>query len=175
MFKYYNPRLVKKYRSYTAEEICKLFESKKLHVQTIRDWVKSGGLEVVTKKPITVYGEVLQAFLEKRNASHKKQLAFHQFKCLKCQEIVSPYENTISIYQNKNGSIKASAICSLCHNKATRFYKKNEQAQLEKTFIINKPHLVTIGNSSSTVCKTHLNDTVNNGLNESSTAIENTS
>lgn len=116
MFKYYNPRLVKKYRSYTTEEICKLFENKKLHVQTIRDWVRSGDLEVVTKKPITVYGEILQAFLEKRNASHKKQLAFDQFKCLKCHEIISPHENAISMYKNKNGSIKASAICPLCNN-----------------------------------------------------------
>ncbi len=55
MFKYYNPQLVKKYRSYTAEEICKLFENKRLHVQTIREWVKSGELEVITKKPITIY------------------------------------------------------------------------------------------------------------------------
>lgn len=173
MFKYYNPRLVKKYRSYTAEEICKLFENKKLHVQTIRDWVKSGGLEVVTKKPITVYGEVLRAFLEKRNASHKKQLLFNQFKCLKCQEIISPHGN-ISIYKNQNGSIKASAICPVCNNKATRFYKKNEQDLLEKTFIINEPVLVTIGNSSSTACKTHLNGIVNNSLNESSMAMKDT-
>lgn len=175
MFKYYNPRLVKKYRSYSAAEICKLFETKKLHIQTIRDWVRSGELEVVTQKPITVYGEVLQVFLEKRNISHKKQLTFKEFKCLKCREISTPHENTISIYKTKNGNIKASAICPVCHNKAIRFYKGIEEAQLEKTFIINKPHLVTIGNSSSTACKAHLNDTVNNGLNESSTAIENTS
>ena len=31
MFKYYNHQLVKKYRSYTAEQICELFERKKLH------------------------------------------------------------------------------------------------------------------------------------------------
>src|SRR5580704_7607235 len=106
MFKYYNPQLVKKYRSYTAEEICKLFENKKLHIQTIRDWVKSGDLEVILKKPITIYGEVLRAFLEKRNVNHKRHLAFHQLKCVKCQEIISPHENAISIYKNQNGSIK---------------------------------------------------------------------
>jgi hypothetical protein len=172
MFKYYNHRLVKKYRSYTAEEICKLFQNRKLHVQTIRDWVRSGELEVITKNPITIYGEVLRAFLEKRNAGHKKQLAFNQLKCLKCQEIISPHENAISIYNNQNGSITASAICPVCHNKATRFYKKDQQAQLEKTFIINEPLLVTIGNSSSTACKTHLDNVANNSLNEPSVVME---
>lgn len=175
MFKYYNPQLVKKYRSYTAEEICKLFENKKLHIQTVREWVKSGDLEVILKKPITIYGEVLRAFLEKRNANHKRQLAFNQFKCVACQEIIFPHENVISVYINQNGSIKASAICPLCSNKATRFYKKSEQAKLEETFIINEPQLVTIGNSSSTACKTHLNAPVNNSLNESPLAMKDSS
>jgi hypothetical protein len=62
---------------------------------------------------------------------------------MKCQEIISPHGNAISIYKNQNGSIKASAVCAICHNKATRFYKKEQQAQLEKTFIINEPLLVT--------------------------------
>lgn len=113
--------------------------------------------------------------LQKRNTGHKKQLAFDQFKCLKCHEIITPHENAITIYKNQNGSIKASARCPLCSNRATRFYKKNEQSQLEQTFIINEPHLVTIGNSLHTACKTHLNDTENNGSNEPSIAMEDTS
>lgn len=95
MFKNYNPRLVKQYRSYTVEQICNLFKEKKLHPQTVRDWVKSGELETITKKPIAIYGAVLKDFLEKRNASYKKQLEFNQFKCLKCQEIITPQNNCV--------------------------------------------------------------------------------
>ncbi|MDP3560580.1 MAG: helix-turn-helix domain-containing protein [Legionellaceae bacterium] len=144
MFKYYNPQLVKQYRSYTIEQLCELFKGKKLRPQTVREWVKSGELETVNKKPITVYGEVLKAFLEKRNVSHKKQLEFNQFKCLKCKEFIFPQDNTISIYKNKNGSIKAMTVCSSCNSETTRFYKKNEQVKLEETFIINKAALFEI-------------------------------
>ena len=54
MFKYYNPQLVKQYRSYTVEQICDLFKGKKLHPQTVRDWVKSNGLQTVAQKPIVL-------------------------------------------------------------------------------------------------------------------------
>jgi hypothetical protein len=168
MFKYYNPRLVKQYRSYTAEQICYLFREKKLHPQTVRDWVKSGELETITQKPIAIYGAALKDFLEKRNSGHKKQLEFNQFKCLKCQEIITPQNKTISIYKNKNGSIKALAICPSCNRKTARFYKQNEQLKLEEIFIINQTQLVTIGNLSSTACNTHLNDTENHGSSEPS-------
>jgi hypothetical protein len=175
MFKYYNPRLVKQYRSYTVEQICDLFKEKKLHPQTVRDWVKSGELETITRKPIAIYGAMLKDFLEKRNASHKKQLEFNQFKCMKCQEILIPQNNTISLYKNNNGSIKALAICPVCNNKIARFYKQNELVKLEETFIINEAQLLTICNLSSTACKTHLNSTANNGSSEPSKVIQDSS
>lgn len=72
----------------------------------------------------------------------KKQLEFNQFKCLKCQEIILPYNNAISIYRNKNGSIRAAAICPLCSNKVWRFYKKVEYNRLANSFIITEFALV---------------------------------
>ncbi|KTC64604.1 Uncharacterised protein (plasmid) [Legionella adelaidensis] len=175
MFKYYNSHLVKQYRSYTVEQICDLFKEKKLHPQTVRDWVKSDDLETITRKPILIYGATLKDFLEKRNASHKKQLEFNQFKCLKCQEIIIPQNNTISMYKNKNGSIKAAATCPACNNKIARFYKQNEQVKLEGTFVINEAQLVTICNLSPTAGKTHLNSTANNGSSEPSRIMQDTS
>jgi hypothetical protein len=175
MFKYYNPQLVKQYRSYTVEQICDLFKGKKLHPQTVRDWVKSNGLQTVAQKPIVIYGAVLKDFIEKRNVSHKKQLEFNQLNCLKCKEYISPKDNTISIYKNKNGSLKVLAICPFCNGNVARFYKKNEQPKLDVTFIINQPQLLTIGNPSPTACKTHLNDVANKGSSESSKAIQDTS
>ena len=175
MFKYYNPRLVKQHRSYRIEQICTLFKEKKLHAQTVRDWVKHHGLQTVATKPIVIYGAVLRDFIEKRNGVHKKKLEFHQFKCLKCQEIVSPLNNLISLYKNKNGSIKALAICPPCNNETWRFYKKNEQSKLEETFIINKAAVATIYNQVPSTCKTHLNDIVNKAPSEPSITTEDTS
>ncbi|WP_133129010.1 helix-turn-helix domain-containing protein [Legionella nagasakiensis] len=168
MFKYYNPRLIKQYRSYTIEQICALFTDKKLHPQTVRGWVKSGELEAITKKPIVIYGQVIKEFLENRNATRKQQLAFNQFKCLRCQEIVCPLDNTISLYRNKNGSFQAVGACQFCKTTIRRFYKQNEHLQLEQTFIIQEAEVTTICNPLSSACKTHLNSSQNDALNEPS-------
>ena len=167
MFKYYNHRIVKQYRSYTVEQVCNLFKDKKLHPQTIREWVKSGELEAIAKKPISIYGEVLKDFLEKRNAAHKKHLDFNQFKCVKCQEVVFPKNNTISLYINNNGSIKAVAICPSCNHETIRFYKKNEHVKLEETFIIKEAEATTLYNLLPCASKTNLDGASNNGQSES--------
>ncbi len=166
MFKYYNPRHVKQYRSYTVEQICNLFKAKKLHPQTVRDWVKFGGLEAITKKPISIYGEVLKDFLEKRNAEHKKCLEFCQFKCVKCQEIISPKDNTVALYTNKNGSIKAVAVCPLGNHGAMRFYKKKDQLKLEETFVIKKTEVTTLYNPLPSTSKTNFDSIANDAQSE---------
>ena len=67
----------------------------------------------------------------------------------------------------KMAALRHRQFVPLCNGKATRFYKEMSKPKLEETFIINQPQLVTIGNPSSTACKTHLNDIANNSLNES--------
>jgi hypothetical protein len=156
MFKYYNSNLVKKHRSYNVEQICVLFKNKKLHAQTLRSWVNSGELEVISNKPILIYGEVLKAFLKARNSNHKKTLDFDQFKCIKCKEIGSPVDKNISVYRNKNGSFRAAGICPVCKHVNNRFYKKNEEQKLEKTFFFKKPDMSTLGNSLDSPYKTNL-------------------
>ena len=157
MFKYYNPNLIVSCKSYTIEQICKLYAAKKLHPQTIRQWVKSGELEAVANRPILIYGEMLKSFIEDRNKAHKRTLEFNQFKCVKCREIAPPKGNAISVYQNKNGSLKAVGACPACNHQNFRFYKKMERSNLEKTFVFNTPHMTTICDGLVSSTKTHLN------------------
>jgi hypothetical protein len=168
MFKYYNPNLIVSCKSYTVDQICKLYAAKKLHAQTIRQWVKSGELEAVSHRPILIYGEVLKSFIGTRNKAHKRTLEFNQFKCIKCREVAPPKDNTISIFQNKNGSLKAVCICSACDHKIFRYYKKIDRTNLENTFIVNTPHVTTICDGSVPSTKTHFNKDDKAPLNESS-------
>ena len=168
MFKYYNPSLIVSCKSYTIEQICKLYAAKKLHPQTIRQWVKSDELEAVSNRPILIYGAVLKSFIEARNKAHKRTLEFHQFKCVKCREIAPPKYNAISIYQNKNGSLKAVGICPACDYQNFRYYKKTDRANLEKQFIFNTPHMTTIGDGLVSSTKAHFKDNTNDSSNESS-------
>jgi Zn finger protein HypA/HybF involved in hydrogenase expression len=158
MFKYYNPNLIVSCKSYTVDQICKLYAAKKLHAQTIRQWVKSGELEAVSNRPILIYGEVLKSFIEARNKAHKRTLEFNQFKCVKCREVSPPKGNAISVYQNKNGSLKAVGICPACNHQNFRFYKRTDRSNLEKMFVFNTPHVTTICDGLVSSTKTHLNN-----------------
>ncbi len=154
MFKYYNSNLIISNRSYSTEKIKKLIG---IHEQTIRDWVKNEKLQVVSKKPISIYGAVLKEFIKNRNESHKKTLEFNQMKCFKCKAISIPQDNQISIYYNKNGSIRATGICQNCHNKFSKLFKKNSIEQLKNSFFI-KPTESTLCNSLYISSKTNINE-----------------
>ena len=158
MFKYLNPNLICSHRSYTVEKICALYESKKLHPQTIRAWVKSGDLEAVTHKPLLICGAILKNFLIHRNASNKKTLAFNEFKCFTCKENYTPSHSEIILYGRKNGSLNATALCGVCGRQNSRFYKKSDESELRKIFVIKQPAVTTICNSPSSNTKTHINE-----------------
>ncbi|MFA5880165.1 MAG: helix-turn-helix domain-containing protein [Candidatus Margulisiibacteriota bacterium] len=166
MFKYYNPNLIKSYLSYSVEQICKIYANKRLHPQTIRQWVKSGKLESVSKKPILIHGTVFKEFIKTRNDNHKKQLNFNQFKCIKCKEINIPKDNKISIYRNKNGSLRAVGICPSCKHQNMRFYKKIDEQKLRGTFDIKTSDMLRLCNSSCSTSKTNPNNDNKPCLNE---------
>ena len=156
MFKYYNPNLILSYRSYTVERLCTLYASKKLHAQTIRRWVKFDKLEVVCKKPLLIYGESLKAFLYARNEGHKKTLKIDQLKCVKCKGFFTPKDKIITLYRNKNGSLRATGYCTPCNHPSSRFYKKSDEPTLRKLFKVNDPQVTTICYSLDTDSKAHM-------------------
>lgn len=158
MFKYLKPNLISSHQSYSVEKICALYESKKLHPQTIRAWVKSGDLEAVTQKPLLIYGEVLKNFLILRNAGNKKTLDFKEFKCFTCKENYNPNKNEITMYHRKNGSLNATSMCGICGRENSRFYKKIDEPKLREIFVIKQPAVTTICNSSGSNTKTHINE-----------------
>lgn len=154
MPKNFNPNIIVSNRSYTTAKICKLYERQKLHPQTVRDWINIEGLQVLSSKPIIILGKDLKEFLKNRNA-HKKTLAFNEFKCTKCKSIAEPYNKEISIYYNKNGSIRAVGICGVCPAEMQRFYKAEEEERVRKLFVV-KPTLSTLCNSAYTPLHTNI-------------------
>jgi hypothetical protein len=154
MPKSFNPNLIIANRSYTTEKICTLYKSQKLHPQTVRDFVHNEGLKVVSMKPIIILGKDLKDFLKSRNA-HKRKLAFNEFKCAKCKAISEPQNKEISIYYNKNGSIRAVGICPVCGAELQRFYGASEETDIAKHFLV-KPELTTLCNSLNTPLQTNI-------------------
>lgn len=163
MFKYYNYKLIESNRSYSSEKIKKLLG---IREQTIREWINQGKLECVSKKPILIYGAILKEFIKSRNESHKKTLEFNQMKCLKCKAISIPKDNQISIYNNKNGSIRATGICQNCNNEFSKLFKKNSIEKLKNSFFIQSTES-TLYNTSPINSKTNIESQKEVVLNES--------
>lgn len=158
MFKKYDHRLVKSYKSYTLSEISRLYKADHLHIQTIRAWINNGELDSFNDgNKYLIYGAVLKEFLFKRNKSARRSLQFIEFLCCKCKQINRPLEDTIlSAVIKKNGSILATAMCPNCASEMNRFYKCSEIDKIFTCFQIEADALRVLSDTSNSASKIHL-------------------
>jgi hypothetical protein len=77
-----NHRLIKIHRSYTVEEIAKLFG---VHKNTVRGWVKAGLPTSDDKRPMLILGHVLAAFLLARRVKNKQTCQPGEIYCVRCR------------------------------------------------------------------------------------------
>jgi hypothetical protein len=77
-----NHRLVKIHRSYTVEEIAKLFV---IHKNTVRRWIKDGLATSDNKRPMLILGHVLVAFLQGRRVKNKQTCKPGELYCVRCR------------------------------------------------------------------------------------------
>ena len=77
-----NHRLVKIHRSYTVEEVAKLFG---IHKNTVRHWVKDGLTSIDDKCPMLILGHVLAAFLQARRVKNKQVCKPGELYCVRCR------------------------------------------------------------------------------------------
>lgn len=157
MFKKYDHRLVKSYKSYTLQELCRLYKEDQLHIQTIRGWLRNGELPSIKDgNKHLIYGAVFKKFLFERNKKHKKHMHFAEFKCCACKQINVPLEATIlSVVIKNNSSILATALCPNCACEMKRLYKGAETNQILDTFQIEPEALSVLSDISSDASKTH--------------------
>lgn len=85
--RHHNHRLVKIHRSYTADEIAKLFC---IHKNTVRHWVKEGLVTVDDKRPMLIHGHDLRAFLQARRLKNKQTCKPGELYCVRCRAPRSP-------------------------------------------------------------------------------------
>jgi predicted transcriptional regulator len=77
-----NYRLVKIHRSYTVEEIARLFG---IHKNTVRAWVRAGLPTSDSKRPMLILGVELADFLQARRTKHKQPCKPGEFYCFRCR------------------------------------------------------------------------------------------
>lgn len=157
MFKKYDPRGVRNYRSYKLADLCRLYRSKKLHAQTIRAWIKSGKLESINDgKNIFVYGAVFKQFLIDRNSSNKRRLKINQFLCLKCKTIFEPEGNTLTkLTYGVNKCIAALSNCVSCGHEVSRLFKAKLSQEIIATFNVKQNEVLELCNRECSSGNTH--------------------
>src|SRR4051812_37702236 len=77
-----NPRLAKIHRSYSVEEMARLFN---VHKNTIRSWFKQGLGVIDRQRPIVARGEGIRRFLPGPRARAKRACGPGPFYCLPCR------------------------------------------------------------------------------------------
>jgi len=121
-----NYRLVKIHRSYTVEEIAKLFGS---HRNSVRDWIKRGLPAITDRKPMLILGRDLSAFLQARRARNKRKCQPGEMYCLRCRAPQKPAgdmaECQVSISTLGN-------LCGICPKCDCMMYRRVNLAKLEQ-------------------------------------------
>ncbi|TCV81286.1 helix-turn-helix domain-containing protein [Sulfurirhabdus autotrophica] len=106
-----NHRHVKIHRSYSVEEIAKLFS---VHKNTVRSWLKNGLTTVDNKRPMLIHGQTLYSFLQVKRVKHKRPCEPGEMYCVRCRSPKAP-AGDMAEYQSKTDTLgNLVAICPDC-------------------------------------------------------------
>lgn len=106
-----NPRLVKIHRSYTVEELAKLFDC---HDNTIRRWIKDGGLPTIdAMRPTLINGQELRDFLTAARRHRRTPCGPGRFFCFGCKVPRAPAGGMVDFVLSAN-SLSAGQFQALC-------------------------------------------------------------
>ena len=82
-----NHRLVKIHRSYTVEDVARLFGT---HKNTVRAWVRAGLPTCDNKRPALILGRELAAYLQARRVKNKRPCKPGEIYCVRCRDAKRP-------------------------------------------------------------------------------------
>ena len=110
-YRHPNPRLAKIYRSYSVEEVSRLF---RVHKNTVRNWLGQGLTAIDEQRPIVIRGVELRRFLTDRRARAKQTCGPGRMYCLPCRAPKVPAGNMAECIQTGESTGTLQGICPDC-------------------------------------------------------------
>ena len=121
-----NPKLAKIHRSYTVEEVARLF---RLHKNTVRAWVKAGLPTCDNKRPTLILGRDLAAYLQVRRTKNKRPCPPGEIYCVRCRAPKLP-AGEMAEYQSITQTL--GSLIGICPDCESIIYRRVSRAKLEQ-------------------------------------------
>ena len=121
-----NPRLAKKHRSYSVQELA---ERLGVHKHTVRGWLKKGLPAIDGAKPTLIHGGGFQEWWGKRRKAAKRPCQPGQLYCFKCREPKSPALGMVEYAATNAATGNLRALCETC---GTMMHRRTRLADLSR-------------------------------------------
>ena len=128
----YPLKSIKYWYSYDIDEVCALYQSQRLHQQTVRGWVKDGLPVIDKQRAFLIYGEDLRVFLGKMNEKNKCKTKLNEMFCMSCKEAKPFLKNQIQLEQ-KGKRVLARALCRDCQTKMNKSYSLDNISEIRNS------------------------------------------
>jgi hypothetical protein len=106
-----NARLAKIHRSYSVEEMARLFS---VHKNTVRNWFKQGLEPIDGQRPTVVRGAEIRRFLAERRARTKQACGPGRIYCLPCRAPKVPAGKMAEYVVTSDATGTLRGICPDC-------------------------------------------------------------
>lgn len=122
----YDPRKVKRHRSYTVQSLAKLYG---VGPNTVRQWIKIHSLPVIEGSyPVLMHWAEIRSWIITWQAARKWTCAANEMSCLKCRGPRKVKAGTFCVTQSNKALIMMHGDCEACGKPMNR---ATSQAKLE--------------------------------------------